>query len=128
MDLRRMVTTWMFRLMVIAGCGIAPAGIRAQATDEVRLQAVLQGTLSGHLARSLTDRLSARPGVRLCRIDPASHNLLLHVDGSFSLSAAGLEHFFRVHGLNLRCLQQGSVNTPFMVLDPRACAEQDTHR
>lgn len=119
---------WVIRLLIIALGSGACAGASAQSGAPERIQAVLNGALSGHLARSLSDRLAARPGVLLCRVDPASHNLLLHVDASFGMSAAGLEQFFRVHGLMLRCLQRGAIDVPFSVLDPRACTDEDVHR
>lgn len=119
---------WMLRFMLLVLVIGMHRTSTAQTGTPERIQAVLHGTLSGHLARSLSDRLGARPGVLLCRIDPASHNLLLHVDPSFGMSGAGLAQFFRVHGITLRCLQRGPMNVPFSVLDPRACAEQEMHR
>lgn len=87
-----------------------------------QVQAVVKGPLTGHSARVLTDHLVKRPGVLLCRIDPASRNLLLRVDQHFHLSEAGLRKFFAMHGMPLACYTRGPItDTPFHLLDPRAC-------
>lgn len=68
-----------------------------------RIQAVVDGQLTGYSARSISDHLAARPGVRLCRVDVHSRNLLLSVDPSCQLSQQAIERFFAIHGLHLRC-------------------------
>ncbi len=89
-----------------------------------QIQAVVSGPVTGQVTRTLTDHLSVRPGVLLCRIDPVSRNVLLHVDPSFHLNEEALRKLFLIHGLHLRCfIRTPRTNTPFHLLDPRACGE-----
>ena len=52
---------WMFRFMLLVLVIGVHRTSTAQAGTPERIQAVLHGTLSGHLARSLSDRLGRGP-------------------------------------------------------------------
>lgn len=98
--------------------------VQAQGSGAEQVQAVVKGTITGHSARILTLHLAKRPGVLLCRIDPISHNVLLHLDQHARLTEHTLRSFFALHGLALGCFMRGPLtDAPFHPLDPRTCDE-----
>lgn len=114
----------MLRSLFIIILGLA-ASFPALAQDPVleRIQAVVDGQLTGHSARSISDHLAARPGVRLCRVDVYSRNLFMEVDPNCRLSQQAIERFFAIHGLHLRCYARvPQTSAPFRLLDPRTCS------
>lgn len=105
------------------------AEMRAQGDGVDLIQAVVSGPLTGHGARTITDHLAAHPGVRLCRVDPVSRNMLLHVDAAFRMDERAIRHLFRMHGLHLRCYSRSPrTDAPFRLLDPRACGLDQSTR
>lgn len=117
------------RLLVLAALlAVMPSRGMAQAGVD-QIQAVVSGPLTGQSARTLTHHLAARPGVRLCRVDPVSRNVLLHVDQGFRMGEQALRHLFAQHGLHLRCyVRQPRTGAPFQLLDPRACGHAPRER
>lgn len=116
----------LFLVLLLLGTGHRAS---AQNSGVSRTQAVIAGPLTGQLARTLTDHLSARPGVRVCRVDPVSRNLLLETDERFHMTALAIKRLFQLHGLHLRCYENGPrPNAPFRLLDPRKCSPYEPMR
>lgn len=120
----------LLRLLVFLIAGLAlQADARAQGDGVDLIQAVVSGPLTGHGARTVTDHLASHPGVRLCRVDPVSRNVLLHVDAAFRMDERAIRHLFRTHGLHLRCYSRvARTHAPFRLLDPRACGQYQPAR
>lgn len=115
-------------LAVIFAFALCASFVRAQGNVE-QVQAVIAGPITGTVARTLTDHLSARPGVLLCRVDPISRNLLLLVGEGSHLSEEALRHLFTLHGLHLRCyVREPRSNAPFHLIDPRSCGDIPVRR
>lgn len=110
-------------ILALLATALLSSACAAQAGGQERIQAVIGGTVDGQRARAVADHLAARPGVSLCRVDPVSRNVLMHVDGTFRMTEQAIRQLFLLHGMRLRCLvRQPRTNAPFQLLDPRTCS------
>lgn len=117
--------------LLIFSLAVLALQVDTQAQDEGvdQIQAVVSGPLTSHGARAITDHLAAHPGVRLCRVDPISRNMLLHVDAAFRMDERAIRHLLRTNGLHLRCYSRAPrTDAPFRLLDPRACGLDQSTR
>ncbi|MBK8499758.1 MAG: hypothetical protein IPL52_13315 [Flavobacteriales bacterium] len=119
----------MRRGLVFLIFSVSVLGTNAQLSGVDQIQAVIAGPLTAQAARTLGDHLAERPGVLLCRVDPISRNLLLHIEAHSTLSATSLEHYMAIHGLHLRCyVRRPRTSAPFHLLDPRTCGSMEQTR
>lgn len=119
----------MRHFLVLLFFSITCLGAKSQSSGVDQVQAVISGPLTAEAARSLGDHIAERPGVLLCRVDPISRNLLIHIDAHSTLSATSLEHYLAIHGLHLRCYTRvPRSSAPFRLLDPRSCGSMDPTR
>lgn len=113
----------MLRPAVISLLLLSAAMCTAQETGLI--QGVISGGVTARTALIVQDHLHARPGVRVCRVDPVSRNIMLIVDERFRLEEEGLRHLLRIHGIGLHCYRRvNRTAAPFRLLDPADCGPQ----
>ncbi len=110
----------MLRVIVLMLLVQLGAGCLGQETRLI--QGVASGAVTARTALTVQKHLQARPGVRVCRVDPISRNIMLIVDERFQLEEAGLRHLLRIHGMGLHCYRMGPrAAGPFRLLNPADC-------
>ena len=94
----------------------------AQQPTPHQVQAVVDGLRSPQHAHEAALLIGQQPGVRVCRVDHNTRNLMLQVDASCGLTREQVATLIAPLGMDVRCWTRGPLTAePFRHLDPRAC-------
>ena len=103
--------------------------IRAQAPALHQVQAVVDGLRSPRHAHEAALIIGQQPGVRVCRVDHNTRNLMLQVDPSCGLTKEQVATLIAPLGMDIRCWERGPLTAdPFRHLDPRTCGVEPTEK